>query len=282
MLFPTLTIQDDPYRISPGLLGIPYPLVHYTCTTHSYREFSKKYTEQFRFAGDLFGLFTKRTPSPPHIHNLTQERSYTTNTPETNMSSFAAELIETARSIAAPGKGILAADESTGTIGQRFSKIDVENVEENRRKYRELLFTTEGLEEYISGVIMFEETLYQSSKDGQQFVDILKSKGIIPGIKVDKGIKPLYGTNGECVTQVFDRYYLYYSLLPFIKYRELTILMPVVLSTMPKALGLQSGGLCYILRILSVLLLQMLRSLKMRILWPVTRQSARPMVSCLS
>ena len=118
------------------------------------------------------------------------------------MSSFAAELIENARAIAAPGKGILAADESTGTIGQRFSKINVENTEENRRKYRELLFLTEGLEANISGVIMFEETLYQSAADGRQFVDVLKAKGIIPGIKVDKGIKPLSGTNGECVTQV--------------------------------------------------------------------------------
>lgn len=118
------------------------------------------------------------------------------------MSSFAAELIETARAIAAPGKGILAADESTGTIGQRFAKIEVENNEENRRKYRELLFTTEGLEQSISGVILFEETLYQNASDGRQFVEVLRSKGIIPGIKVDKGIKPLTGTNGECVTQV--------------------------------------------------------------------------------
>ena len=118
------------------------------------------------------------------------------------MSAFAAELIETARAIAAPGKGILAADESTGTIGQRFAKIEVENNEDNRRRYRELLFTTAGLEESISGVIMFEETLFQSGSDGRQFVDVLKAKGIIPGIKVDKGIKPLSGTNGECVTQV--------------------------------------------------------------------------------
>lgn len=120
------------------------------------------------------------------------------------MSAFAAELIETARAIAAPGKGILAADESTGTIGQRFSKIDVENNEDNRRKYRELLFTTDNLQENISGVIMFEETLFQSTSDGKQFVDVLKAKGIIPGIKVDKGIKPLAGTNGECVTQGID------------------------------------------------------------------------------
>lgn len=97
---------------------------------------------------------------------------------------YAAELIENARAIAAAGKGILAADESTGTIGQRFSKIGVENTEENRRKYRQLLFQTEGIEQYISGVILFEETLYQTADDGTPFVDILKSKGIIPGIKV--------------------------------------------------------------------------------------------------
>jgi len=117
---------------------------------------------------------------------------------------FAAELIENARAIAACGKGILAADESTGTIGQRFSKISLENNEENRRRYRELLFQTPGIEQYISGVILFEETLYQNAADGTPFVQILRSKGIIPGIKVDKGIKPLAGTNGECVTQGID------------------------------------------------------------------------------
>jgi fructose-bisphosphate aldolase, class I len=117
---------------------------------------------------------------------------------------YAAELVANARAIAAPGKGILAADESTGTIGQRFSKISVENTEENRRKYRQLLFKTDGIEEFVSGVILFEETLYQNADDGTPFVEIMKSKGIIPGIKVDKGIKPLAGTNGECVTQGMD------------------------------------------------------------------------------
>jgi fructose-bisphosphate aldolase class I len=120
------------------------------------------------------------------------------------MSSFAAELIETARKIAAPGKGILAADESTGTIGKRFAPIGVENVEENRRAYRQLLFTTKGLEEHISGVIMFEETLYQKTDDGKQFVDLLAEKGIVSGIKVDKGVVPLPGTDGETVTQGID------------------------------------------------------------------------------
>lgn len=117
---------------------------------------------------------------------------------------YAAELIATANAISAPGKGILAADESTGTIGKRFDAISVENNEDNRRKYRQLLFQAENIQENISGVIMFEETLYQSADDGTQFVDVLKSKAIIPGIKVDKGIKPLFGTNGECVTQGMD------------------------------------------------------------------------------
>jgi fructose-bisphosphate aldolase class I len=117
---------------------------------------------------------------------------------------YAAELIATANAISAPGKGILAADESTGTIGKRFDAISVENNEDNRRKYRQLLFQAENLQENISGVILYEETLYQNADDGTQFVDILKSKGIIPGIKVDKGIKPLFGTNGECVTQGMD------------------------------------------------------------------------------
>lgn len=116
-------------------------------------------------------------------------------------SQYAAELIETANAIASPGKGILAADESTGTIGKRFAPIQVENIEENRRSYRELLFTTPGLEENISGVICFEETLYQKTSDGIAFVDVMKAKGIIPGIKVDKGVQPLFGTNGETVTQ---------------------------------------------------------------------------------
>jgi len=117
---------------------------------------------------------------------------------------FAAELIATARAIAAPGKGILAADESTGTIGQRFSSIKVDNNEDNRRKYRQLLFTADGIENYISGVILFDETIGQKADDGRTFVEVLKSKGIIPGIKVDKGVKPLAGTNGETVTQGID------------------------------------------------------------------------------
>lgn len=101
------------------------------------------------------------------------------------------ELIATASKIAAPGKGILAVDESTKTIGKRLASIGVENTEVNRQAYRGLLFNCQGLGEFISGAILFEETLYQKSVDGKPFVDCLKDIGIIPGIKVDKGLSPL-------------------------------------------------------------------------------------------
>lgn len=118
--------------------------------------------------------------------------------------SFTEELIKTARAICAPGKGILAADESTGTIGKRFDGIEVENTEPNRRAYRELLFTSENLEEHISGVIMFEETIHQSTKEGKNFVQLLREKNIYTGIKVDKGLVDIRGTNGEQATNGLD------------------------------------------------------------------------------
>jgi len=114
------------------------------------------------------------------------------------------ELESIARSLVAPGKGILAADESTGTIKKRFDTIDVESTEENRRAYRDLLFTTQGAEDHISGVILFDETLRQSSADGTPFPDLLTSRGIVPGIKVDKGAKALAGAPGETVTEGLD------------------------------------------------------------------------------
>jgi fructose-bisphosphate aldolase class I len=115
------------------------------------------------------------------------------------------ELVNTARAIVAPGKGILAADESTGTIKKRFDKIGVESTEENRRAYRDLLFTTEGVEEFVSGVILFDETIRQSTSDGVPFPKVLTDKGIIPGIKVDKGAKPLaLAAEGETVTEGLD------------------------------------------------------------------------------
>src|SRR6266852_3122944 len=100
-------------------------------------------------------------------------------------------LEETAQALVAPGKGILAADESSGTIKKRFDSIGAESTEENRRAYRDLLFTTEGAEEYISGVILYDETIRQSSADGTPFPKLLESKGIVPGIKVDLGAKDL-------------------------------------------------------------------------------------------
>ena len=114
------------------------------------------------------------------------------------------ELHETAVAIVADGKGILAADESDGTIKKRFDSIGVESTEENRRGYRQLLFTTEGVEEYIGGVILFDETIRQSADDGTPFPKLLASKGIIPGIKVDKGAKDLANAPGEKVTEGLD------------------------------------------------------------------------------
>ncbi|KAJ1627667.1 fructose-bisphosphate aldolase [Pavlovales sp. CCMP2436] len=118
---------------------------------------------------------------------------------------YAAELAATAKAIAKPGKGILAADESSGTIGKRFNGIGVENTQENRRAYRELLFTTQGLGDFISGCILFEETLFDVAMDGTTpLVDLLTKQNIIPGIKVDKGVVPLFGSDGETVTQGMD------------------------------------------------------------------------------
>lgn len=116
------------------------------------------------------------------------------------------ELAATAKAIVAPGKGILAADESTGTIGKRFSSIGLENVEENRRLYRQLLFSCDKNEmgKHISGVILFHETFFQKGDDGTPFVKMLQDRGIIPGIKVDKGVVKLLGTDDETTTQGLD------------------------------------------------------------------------------
>ncbi|WP_036902841.1 MULTISPECIES: class I fructose-bisphosphate aldolase [Prochlorococcus] len=111
------------------------------------------------------------------------------------LSYYKDELKQTALLLSKTGKGILAVDESTKTIGKRLSSINVENTEENRKAYRGMLFTTEGLGEYISGAILFEETLYQNHLDGDSMVKKLEKLGIIPGIKVDKGLRPLSGAN---------------------------------------------------------------------------------------
>jgi fructose-bisphosphate aldolase, class I len=113
-------------------------------------------------------------------------------------------LVHTARSMVAPGKGILAADESTGTMTKRLASIGVESTEENRRDYRELLLRAEGMSRYISGVILFDETLRQKGADGTPLVQVLEHQGVIPGIKVDRGAKPLPGCPGETVTEGLD------------------------------------------------------------------------------
>ena len=117
---------------------------------------------------------------------------------------FERELEATAKAMVAAGRGILAADESTGTIGRRFVGIKVENSEENRRAYRDLLFTAKGLSQYISGVILYDETIRQKSADGTPFVELLAKSGILPGIKLDAGAKDLALCPGEQVTEGLD------------------------------------------------------------------------------
>ncbi|BBN13953.1 fructose-bisphosphate aldolase, class I [Marchantia polymorpha subsp. ruderalis] len=114
------------------------------------------------------------------------------------------ELVKTAKSIASPGRGILAMDESNATCGLRLASIGLENTEANRQAYRQLLVQTPGLGEYISGAILFEETLYQSTTDGKKMVDVLVDQKIVPGIKVDKGLVPLAGSNNESWCQGLD------------------------------------------------------------------------------
>lgn len=116
-----------------------------------------------------------------------------------------AELKRIANAIVADGKGILAADESTGSMTKKMNNIGIENTEENRRLYRQLLFTTDAsIANNISGVIFFDETFYQKTDDGTPFPQVLKSRGIIPGIKVDKGLIKLMGTDDETTTQGLD------------------------------------------------------------------------------
>jgi fructose-bisphosphate aldolase class I len=120
------------------------------------------------------------------------------------MSMDLAALNAVAEKMVAPGKGILAADESTGTIKKRFDAISVENNEENRRDYRELLFRSQGMQ-YVSGVILYDETIWQNAADGTPFVDLMTAAGAIPGIKVDEGVQPLPGFPGETITVGLDK-----------------------------------------------------------------------------
>lgn len=114
------------------------------------------------------------------------------------------QLQETAQAMVAEGEGILAIDESSGTIKKRFDQIKLESTEDNRRNYRQMLLTTPGLGEYISGAILFDETLRQSATDGRKLVDVCVAQNIIPGIKVDKGAKNLAGHPGEKITEGLD------------------------------------------------------------------------------
>ncbi|QOC22382.1 fructose-bisphosphate aldolase class I [Wenzhouxiangella sp. AB-CW3] len=114
------------------------------------------------------------------------------------------QLVEIARQMVAPGKGILAIDESTGTIKKRFDGVGVESTEENRLDYRSMMLSTPGLGEHISGAILFDETIRQNTADGTPLVKLMESQGILPGIKVDKGAKALAGFDGEKVTEGLD------------------------------------------------------------------------------
>ncbi|KAJ6402883.1 hypothetical protein OIU84_014898 [Salix udensis] len=118
--------------------------------------------------------------------------------------SYAEELVKTAKTIASPGRGILAMDESNATCGKRLASIGLENTEANRQAYRTLLVTVPGLGDCVSGAILFEETLYQSTTDGKKMVDVLVDQKIVPGIKVDKGLVPLAGSNDESWCQGLD------------------------------------------------------------------------------
>ena len=115
-----------------------------------------------------------------------------------------ADMRDVARRMVAPGKGILAADESSGTIQKRFDGIGAPSTVENRSFYRGLLFSADGADRYIGGVIMFDETLRQAGADGVPFVEVLADRGIVPGIKVDMGVKPIPGSPGETVAEGLD------------------------------------------------------------------------------
>ncbi|XP_023512146.1 fructose-bisphosphate aldolase 2, chloroplastic isoform X2 [Cucurbita pepo subsp. pepo] len=134
-------------------------------------------------------------------------RCHPTTAPSTltiRASSYSDELVKTAKTVASPGRGILAMDESNATCGKRLDSIGLENTEANRQAYRTLLVTAPELGKYISGAILFEETLYQSTVDGEKIVDVLVKQGIVPGIKVDKGLVPLPGSNNESWCQGLD------------------------------------------------------------------------------
>src|SRR4051812_37528668 len=156
------------------------------------------------------GSAPARCGSPCRASSTGPRRCYATNAErryfpcKARRSEPMDELHEIAVALVAEGKGILAADESDGTIKKRFDSIGVESTEDARRDYRQLLFATEGVEEFISGVIFYDETIRQSAADGTPFPKLLESKGVIPGVKVDKGAKPLANSDGETITEGLD------------------------------------------------------------------------------
>lgn len=114
------------------------------------------------------------------------------------------ELTSTAQAMVAPGKGVLAVDESTATCTKRFAELGIESTPDRRRDYRQMMFTAPGIGEYVSGAILYDETIRQTASDGRAMVDVMKAAGIIPGIKVDTGAKPLAKAPGETVTEGLD------------------------------------------------------------------------------
>jgi len=153
------------------------------------------------------------------------------------------ELARIAQAMVAKGKGILAADESTGTIRKRFDAIRLESTEEHRRSYRELLFTAPGAAESISGVILYDETIRQKTREGAPFPQYLTQHGIVPGIKVDLGAKPLAGFPGETITEGLDglreRLIEYYSLgARFAKWRAVID----IADTIPTPFGIEANA----------------------------------------
>ncbi|MCG8560273.1 MAG: fructose-bisphosphate aldolase class I [Hyphomicrobiales bacterium] len=158
------------------------------------------------------------------------------------------QLESVAQAMVTAGKGILAADESTGTIKKRFDSIGTESTEDNRRAYREMLFrSTEAMRNYISGVILFDETLRQKAKDGTPLVQIISDTGAIPGIKVDKGAKDLAGAPGEKVTEGLDglreRYAEYYELgARFAKWRAVITIGSQGSAAMPSAYCIRANA----------------------------------------
>ncbi|GFY94458.1 fructose-bisphosphate aldolase 2 [Actinidia rufa] len=148
------------------------------------------------------GQSLRQPPSSSSSVSLVRSRPTTFTVRATT--SYADELIKTAKTVASPGRGILAMDESNATCGKRLASIGLENTEANRQAYRTLLVSVSGLGQYISGAILFEETLYQSTVEGKKMVDVLVEQNIVPGIKVDKGLVPLTGSNNESWCQGLD------------------------------------------------------------------------------